>query len=315
MSCLKPSIVACGLAACLAVVASSVDAAISGSAYGEAYRSNALIQQNSELLGNAPDSETDVVTAEADYSVGLAKSLAKLSSGAIGASAASSASGEEVVVFGSPGYMRYSAKGVGQVQYVDQLTITSDTLPAGTPVAVEFCWAVDLVLNVEHTSTYNADNYASGSGTLTFNVGAVYPQLGFSRFSTAILTAGGLPNLQGVWASGSDSAVVQTTVGSQLTLNIALTANATTLASGYFSAPNVPELHNGSAEFCAALVFGAAADVDGVTIMSQYTGQPFAARDTCEPSDATPFIPVLPEPSSAVILMIGLTAAIGHRRA
>lgn len=291
------------------ILAPVAEGQISGVAWNQAFESNNLVQTNTVNLVNGPNEETGVVKSESTGSVGLAKSGSYLGAGGLGASAATSASGKLIALPGGGMAIRpYQSTANGNVSYTDFLTITSATVPEGTPVSVRVCWAVDLVLNSQHTGT-GAANYTSASGSLTFRAIVPSPFTGFHDYDTAIRSGNGNPVGTGVWADGTAERTINVVVGTTFQLLISM---ATSSLSGASNTPALTEALGGS-EFCAGLAFGAAALTPGVQVMSSYLGGEFPDTEGCTPLGASQFVPVLPSPSGALTLC-GMGALLGIAR-
>ncbi len=298
---------------------SGVRAGISGNAYSEAFWSRNLVDSDSEVLSDVPDWQTGITTASYKGGIGRSKSSANLSAHGLGASGAAAGLGlKHVSPFGTVTYQQTGGHGVGYVQYTDTLTVTSDTLPLGTPVSVQFCWAVASSVHANHKDSYgqSPDNYAYASGALTFNVSAPSPYAGFNTYDTGVTNPLGT-TLNGVWDTGTADRTIDVAVGSVLTLNVALSTSASASATGRYN-PNtgMVEPDNGNSEFCGAVVFGAAALTPGVTLQSTYLKGEFPGLGKCTPQDAALLIPRLdlPEPATGLFLMLGYAPLALRRR-
>jgi hypothetical protein len=86
----------------------------------------------------------------------------------------------------------------------DELTVTSDTLPVGTPVQVLVTWAYSGFVNLENTVVQGNYSIDAGNVTMTFQGNPTFKSI-----------SGSLDGSSGSWSvSGSVSQVVNTTVGS-----------------------------------------------------------------------------------------------------
>ncbi len=286
-------------------------AAISGTAAGEAFESGNLVEQDSEQLPNQPHAATGIVSASSINSLALSKSTSELGAGALGASAATSASGRLVTTPGGDIIIGYGAHAIGTVTYTDTLTITSPTLPNGTLVDINFCWAVDLVLTSAHTSP-NATNATSASGNLTFRVTPQFQGAGINRFDSGLKSNNNLPVLNGVWASGMENQTINAFVGATMTILVALSTSSDTTAA---NRTGLIEEASGGAQFCAAVVFGATSLQENVVVRSSYLGNAeFPSSTECTPAYASQFVPVLPAPASGSVVLLAASLAMIPRR-
>lgn len=237
-----------------------------------------------------------------------------LSAGAIGLAGSTAV---ETLGFGT----LYRSSAGAEVRYDEQLTVSSTTLPAGTPVDVSILYAVagdvftfhDLAASVVANQT---QQQADAVVTITVRV---EPAGGGQQRTDSYLVSsvGGTSYQTGAFADpgGVDLLTVPTTVGSTVRLRITASVRPNSRAQPYQLTLGQPlVLPLAVADGALGVAFGIEASLADVDVVSPLLGGTFPGFDNATLQNATAVLPALPVPEPAVLpaLAIG-TLALARR--
>ncbi|MEZ4334247.1 MAG: hypothetical protein R3F35_21050 [Myxococcota bacterium] len=219
----------------------------------------------------------------------------------------------------------YRSAAFGQIRYDEMLTVTSSTLPIGTPVSVGVRYSVAAVAEALHDLDPAlvqslADQQADADVSLTVGLQAGGVQDATDSF--LLVRVGFAPTVTGVFAEmdGTDDLVVATTVGSQIRLRITAQVSPQTRTSPHQAGIGTPVLLPiGLADAGLGVVFGVETDTPGVEVVSPLLGAPFPDFGNVTPYDAEAFLPPLPVPEPGRIemlrsAMLALLCALPRKR-
>lgn len=193
--------------------------------------------------------------------------------------------------------------GGASASYFDELTVTSATLPTGTPVTVRFAFALAYTADAVSTA-----NEAVASADLTSTAAGVSGIIAAdNRYLDLLETATFIEN--GIFLPpGTADCAIQTTVGA--TFNFAIALDASSYGSVYVTGPPGSEANAASNGWMSVgLCFGGEVVGADAQLVSGLLGGPFPAAGAVNPMAAEAAIPPnpleVPEPGAGSMLLAG----------
>jgi hypothetical protein len=191
--------------------------------------------------------------------------------------------------------------GFGSVVFSDTYSIQSATLPDGAPVGIEFCALADLHHQendaIIETSTSTSATSATFGAGITGNAGSAT-----GTFSYRDSLAGPMKSFTGTLFNDLDQFTLNLAVGQTFQVTAELSCDTTC---------DVIPGDDADVQAQADLVWGGAANLAGVNLVSINTGQPMPDMSDCNSQYADGNVPPplidVPEPSTPG-LMIAVTA-------
>lgn len=263
---------------------------------------------------------TSTGTRIAQTANGLARSEAANSAAGNGITAEAFWSGSSMLLSSSQGTSNTLTAGAN-LSFEDILTVSSATLPVGTPVQVQFALFGAADLSATHDIvSLAADNRAQASVLVTGRIGetvALGQRIDFGGNNVAFASTSG-PSLFGAEglfaaASGGLQITLDTQVGRTLELNI----RPRGAVSGGVSVGGMPfGVKSGEASAKLAIVFGASATLNDVELLSDFYSGVFPALNLASNGAAQALLGAVPVPLPAPLLLLAaaLPALLPWRR-
>jgi len=267
-----------------------------------------------------PNDTTGFVTAQNFHLLGSGIAQSALSTSGLGAGAASNG-----VSLSPVDNLLYQASGFGNVRYRDELTVTSATLPTGTPVQVMFSFHLSHTIFADCSIGNGGGDTRRGRADGDLAVGLTSSDFASGTIDTAFLLSGdhnaitdtgfSINQAKGIFASGHVDLFLDATIGAKIDVSITLDASSTinVVQSG---GTNV----TGQGYIAMGLAFGATGvslpRAGDITVVSSFLGGVFPDASTATEANANlamPFVPAPPIASFVGVFLVGPLSRRGRR--
>ncbi len=263
---------------------------------------------------------TTTGTTIAQTANGLARSEAANSAAGNGITAESFWSGSSVLLAPNQGTSNTLTAGAN-LSFEDIITVSSATLPVGTPVQVQFALFGAADLAVAHDIASSAsDNRADASVSLTGRFGETIASgqrvdFGGNNVAATSTGIGAVPTATGLFAPASAGLLY--TLDTQVGRTLELVFRPRSAVTGGVSTGGTPfGVKSGQASSKLAIVFGASATLNEVALLSDFYGGAFPALSLASSGAAQALLGAAPVPLPVPFLLLAaaLPALFTRRR-